>query len=95
MQFCEKYRKAQGLGEQDMAEVNVSRSEAKESTEKQATTGKVDTESVGSLDNRITEGVIWKQLLLFFFPILFGSFFRGKNVLRTPYFTKCNFPSTL
>ena len=26
--------------------------------------------------NRITEGVIWKQLLLFFFPILFGTFFQ-------------------
>ncbi|MGL5434183.1 MAG: MATE family efflux transporter [Lachnospiraceae bacterium] len=26
--------------------------------------------------NRITEGVIWKQLLIFFFPILFGTFFQ-------------------
>ena len=26
--------------------------------------------------NKITEGVIWKQLLLFFFPILFGTFFQ-------------------
>ena len=26
--------------------------------------------------NGITEGVIWKQLLLYFFPILFGSFFQ-------------------
>ena len=25
--------------------------------------------------NQITEGVIWKQLLLFFFPIVFGTFF--------------------
>ena len=25
--------------------------------------------------NGITEGVIWKQLLLFFFPILLGTFF--------------------
>ena len=24
----------------------------------------------------ITEGVIWKQLLLFLFPILFGTFFQ-------------------
>lgn len=24
---------------------------------------------------RITEGVIWKQLLFFFFPIMLGSFF--------------------
>lgn len=27
-------------------------------------------------DNRITEGVIWKQLLRFFFPILLGTFFQ-------------------
>jgi len=26
--------------------------------------------------NKITEGVIWQQLLLFFFPILFGTFFQ-------------------
>ena len=26
--------------------------------------------------NQITEGVIWKGLLLFFFPILFGSLFQ-------------------
>ena len=26
--------------------------------------------------NQITEGVIWKQLLKFFFPILFGTFFQ-------------------
>ena len=26
--------------------------------------------------NGITEGVIWKQLLLFFFPIVFGTFFQ-------------------
>ncbi len=26
--------------------------------------------------NGITEGVIWKQLLLFFFPLLFGTFFQ-------------------
>ena len=25
----------------------------------------------------ITEGVIWKQLLMFFFPILLGTFFRS------------------
>lgn len=29
-----------------------------------------------SRGNAITEGVIWKQLLLFFFPILFGTFFQ-------------------
>ena len=27
-------------------------------------------------ENRITEGVIWKQLLAFFFPILLGTFFQ-------------------
>lgn len=26
--------------------------------------------------NQITEGIIWKQLLLFFFPIMFGTFFQ-------------------
>lgn len=30
----------------------------------------------GMEQNQITEGVIWKQLLLFFFPILFGTFFQ-------------------
>ncbi len=30
----------------------------------------------GQIRNQITEGVIWKQLLLFFFPILFGTFFQ-------------------
>lgn len=33
-------------------------------------------QSGASLANGITEGVIWKQLLLFFFPILFGTFFQ-------------------
>lgn len=28
------------------------------------------------ISNQITEGVIWKQLLYFFFPILFGTFFQ-------------------
>ena len=28
------------------------------------------------MENKITEGVIWKQLLLFFFPILVGTFFQ-------------------
>ena len=26
--------------------------------------------------NQITEGVVWKQLLIFFFPILFGTLFQ-------------------
>lgn len=29
-----------------------------------------------SKNNQITEGVIWKQLLLFFFPIMMGTFFQ-------------------
>ncbi len=33
-------------------------------------------EAVKTTENKITEGVIWKQLLLFFFPILFGTFFQ-------------------
>lgn len=27
-------------------------------------------------ENQITEGVIWQQLLIFFFPVLFGTFFQ-------------------
>lgn len=27
-------------------------------------------------ENKITEGVIWQQLMIFFFPILFGTFFQ-------------------
>ena len=27
-------------------------------------------------ENSITQGVIWKQLLIFFFPILIGTFFQ-------------------
>lgn len=33
-------------------------------------------ETVHQTKNEITEGVIWKQLLLFFFPILLGTFFQ-------------------
>ena len=33
-------------------------------------------ETTGQAINQITEGVIWKQLLIFFFPILFGTFFQ-------------------
>lgn len=29
-----------------------------------------------TMDNQITQGVIWKQLLAFFFPILLGTFFQ-------------------
>ena len=36
-------------------------------------------------ENGITEGVIWKQLLLFFFPILLGTFFQQLyNTVMTP-----------
>lgn len=31
---------------------------------------------VSRTTNQITEGIIWKQLLLFFFPIVFGTFFQ-------------------
>ena len=30
-----------------------------------------------SAKNGITEGVIWKQILIFFFPILIGHFFNS------------------
>ena len=35
-----------------------------------------ETDSLKGAGNAITEGSIWKQLLLFFFPILIGSFFQ-------------------
>ncbi len=44
----------------------------KEETEMNQNTVETDTLK----QNQITEGVIWKQLLLFFFPILFGTFFQ-------------------
>ena len=28
------------------------------------------------MDQQITEGVIWKQILIFFFPIMLGAFFQ-------------------
>ena len=34
------------------------------------------TENVIGKENKIVTGVIWQQLLLFFFPILFGTFFQ-------------------
>ena len=34
------------------------------------------TSSTQKTTNQITEGVIWEQLLLFFFPILMGTFFQ-------------------
>ena len=33
-------------------------------------------EAIRQTKNEITEGIIWKQLLLFFFPILLGTFFQ-------------------
>ena len=37
----------------------------------------MDTQKINpQKENAITEGVIWKQILLFFFPILFGTFFQ-------------------
>ena len=32
--------------------------------------------------NQITEGVIWKQLLIFFFPIVIGTFLRQDSRYR-------------
>ena len=29
-----------------------------------------------TVGNGITDGVLWKEMLLFFFPILFGTFFQ-------------------
>lgn len=46
---------------------------AKIESEKEQSKGKQKERGTG---NAITEGVIWKQLLLFFFPILFGTFFQ-------------------
>lgn len=37
---------------------------------------KIKKQELSDTQNQITEGVIWKQLLLFFFPILFGTFFQ-------------------
>jgi len=37
---------------------------------------KITQTSAQTAENKITEGVIWKQLLLFFFPILFGTLFQ-------------------
>lgn len=34
------------------------------------------TENAIGKENKIVMGVIWQQLLLFFFPILFGTFFQ-------------------
>ena len=33
-----------------------------------------------NLQNAMTEGVIWKQLLLFFFPIVLEEFFRRRDI---------------
>lgn len=33
-------------------------------------------QKIEKVENQITEGVIWKQLLFFFFPIVFGTFFQ-------------------
>ena len=34
------------------------------------------------LQNGITEGVIWQQLLLYFFPILLGTFFQQLSLIH-------------
>ena len=35
--------------------------------------------------NQITEGVVWKQLLIFFFPILFGTLFQQTAEVQTTF----------
>ncbi len=51
--------------------------EAETKIRKKATKGcSIQREDKENRANGITEGVIWQQLLLFFFPILFGTFFQ-------------------
>lgn len=40
-------------------------------------------EETNQKTNQITEGVIWKQLLIFFFPILFRTFFSSSTIRLT------------
>lgn len=40
-------------------------------------------ETIQQTKNEITEGIIWKQLLLFFFPILLGTFFSSFIIRST------------
>lgn len=45
----------------------------------------MDTQDINlQKENAITEGVIWKQILLFFFPILFGTFSSSCTMRRMP-----------
>ena len=44
--------------------------------ERNASAMQVKKRRAAPLNNAITEGVIWKQLLMFFFPILLGTFFQ-------------------
>ena len=37
---------------------------------------RIEMENTVQMKNQITEGVIWKQLLVFFFPIMIGTFFQ-------------------
>lgn len=36
----------------------------------------IDLQEIQNTENPIIDGVIWKQLLFFFFPILIGTFFQ-------------------
>lgn len=59
---------------QDLDEMTkaVTKAVTKEMTEETASSSVASTVK----ENKITEGVIWQQLLIFFFPILFGTFFQ-------------------
>ena len=40
-------------------------------------------ENVQNKEHRIINGVIWKQLLIFFFPIVLGTFFSRSTTRQT------------
>lgn len=58
------------------SDINVIRREELAEGSGAAENKEIIEESGTAEKNEITEGVIWKQLLLFFFPILFGTFFQ-------------------
>lgn len=58
------------------AELQKTEEAATEVTTEAATEVQGTKKELRKQGNSITEGVIWKQLLLFFFPILFGTFFQ-------------------
>jgi putative efflux protein, MATE family len=70
----EKHRKRTGLEGDWGAMKGSEKRPAKEAANQAAEAAAKNGERHGV--NQITEGVIWKQLLFFFFPILFGTFFQ-------------------